>query len=260
MNLDFSYTAPPVPDQVDEEIHKHYRLQTWAMRGSAGDKVLVDAYVPSQVDRIVLMSHGADNSRKARYIEVSGKSFTRHRTAVVSMDAPFHGDRSDSRDLDGPVGTLVDVLERWVKDHRRLLDIIESHWPGLPTGLAGFSMGGLYGVPLVAADSRIQSVAVVIAGSTRVSYPIRFGPLDDPTREALELTDPVGHAANVGDRPVLVLNADEDEIVPREAAIALYDAFVGAKELVFMPGTHTEWVHAARWFRRLETFFTETLR
>jgi fermentation-respiration switch protein FrsA (DUF1100 family) len=57
----------------------------------------------------------------------------------------------------------------------------------------------------------------------------------------------------------MVLNADADEIVSRQAALALYDAFTRPKELVFMPGTHTEWGHAARWFRRIEQFFTETL-
>ncbi len=260
MSLDFSYAPPPPVDQVGEVIHRHYRVETWALEGSAGDRVLVDAHLPERIDRIVVMGHGADNSRKARYIEVSGKSFTRHHTAVVGMDAPFHGDRRDARILEHPVGTLVEVMVRWVRDQRRLLDVIESRWSGIPVGFAGFSMGGLYGVPLVAVDNRIRSAAIVIAGSTRVSYPIRFGPLDAVTMQALAVTDPAVYATQVGDRPVLVLNADEDELVPREAAIALYDAFKGPKELVLMPGTHTEWGQAARWFRRLECFFTETLR
>ena len=260
MNPDLSYQPGPAVDQVDEVTRKHYRVETWAMEGSAGDRVLIDAHVPECIDRIVIMGHGVDNSRKARYIEVSGKSFTRHRTAVASMDAPFHGDRSFTGTLNHPVGTQVDVLVRWVQDHRRLLDAVESRWPGVPLGFAGFSMGGLYGVPLVAVDGRIRSAAIVIAGSTRVSYPIRFGALDVATLQVLEITDPAVHAAEVGDRPVLVLNADRDEIVPREAAVALYNAFVGPKEQVFLPGSHTEWRHAARWFRRLEKFFEETLR
>lgn len=258
MSLDFSYRPGPAPEQVGEVRRRHHRVETWAIEGTAGDRVLVDAHLSDRVDRIVVMGHGADNSRKARYIEVSGKSFARHGTAVVGMDAPFHGDRADARVHEDPVGLLVDVLERWVRDQRRLLDVIDSRWPGTPIGFAGFSMGGLYGVPLVAIDDRILSAAIVIAGSTRVSYPQRFD-LDDLARASLEITDPVVHAPAVGDRPVLVLNADEDEIVSREAAIALYDAFAGPKELVFMPGTHTEWSHAARWFRRLEAFFVETL-
>ncbi len=260
MTLDFSYESGPTVEQVGETARKHHRVETWALAGSAGDRVLIDAYVPETVERIVVMGHGADNSRKARYIEVSGKTFTRHGTVVVGMDAPHHGDRIDAKIIDVPVGTLVDLMVRWVKDHRQLLDVVESRWPGAPIGYAGFSMGGLFGVPLIANDDRIRAAAIVIAGSTRVSYPDRFGSLDGETREALEITDPAVHAPQVGNRSVLVLNADDDEIVPRDAAIALYEAFVGPKELMFMPGTHTEWKHAARWFRKLETFFEETLR
>ena len=260
MNPDFSYRPGPAPEQVDEVARKHHRVETWAVEGSAGDRVLVDAYLPDRVDRIVVMGHGADNSRHARYIEVSGKTFTRSSAAVIAMDAPLHGDRQDPRELADPVGTMVDVMVQWVRDHRRLIDTIESRWPGAPIGFTGFSMGGLYGVPLMAVDSRIRSAAFVIAGSTRVSYPARFGRLDKRTRERIAVTDPAIHAPRVGDRPVMVLNADSDELVPRGAAIALYDAFVGPKELVFMPGTHTEWTHAARWFRRIEGFFQETLK
>ena len=259
MTLDFSYESGDIVEQVGEAARKHHRVETWALEGSAGDRVLIDAYVPEAVERIVVMGHGADNSRKARYIEVSGKTFTRRGTVVVGMDAPLHGDRSDARMIESPVGTLVDLMVRWVKDHRQLLDVIEARWPDTPVGYAGFSMGGLLGVPLIASDDRIRAAAIVIAGSTRVSYPDRFGPLDGETQAALEITDPAVYAPRMGDRPVLLLNADEDEIVPRHAAVALYDAFVGPKELVFMPGTHTEWKHAAQWFRKLETFFEETL-
>ncbi len=161
--------------------------------------------------------------------------------------------------MQDPVGVQADLLVQSVRDHRRLLNPIEARGPGVPVGFAGFSMGGLFGVPLVATDERIKAAAIVIAGSTRVSYPQRFGRLDKHMRERLAVTDPTVHAPRVGDRPVLLLNADADELVSREAALALYDAFTGPKELVFMPGTHTEWGYAARWFRRIEQFFIESL-
>lgn len=246
-------------DVVGSEAATHHEIETWSFPGSTGVDVLADAHVPERVDRVLVMAHGADNSRKAGYIDVGAKVLARSGTAVVAMDAPRHGDRADAGLLEDPVGTLVDVLVESVRDHRRLIDGVRSRWPEAPIGFAGFSMGGLYGVPLLAVEDRIRSAAIVIAGSTMVSYPERFGRLSRQVRERLAVTDPAVHAPRVGDRPVLMLNADADEIVSREAAIALYDAFVGPKELVFMPGTHTEWGHAARWFRRLDAFFVETL-
>lgn len=238
----------------------HRTIETWQITGSGGGPVMVDAHLGPDVERIVVMAHGVDNSRVARYVEVAAKSWTRHGTAVIAMDAPSHGDRPDAVEVTDPIGTRGDLLVEFVRDHRLLLDVVERRWPGIPLGFAGFSMGGLFGVPLVAVDTRIAAAAIVIAGSTRVSYPARFGRLDRPTKASLAVTDPAIHAPRVGDRPVLLLNADDDELVPREAAVALYDAFVGPKELVFMPGTHTEWRYAARWFRRLERFFGDTLR
>lgn len=258
MTLDFSYRSGASSVTAVERRRRHV-VETWEVDGSAGAAFLVDAHLPEVVERIVVMAHGADNSRHARYVEVSGKAFVRHGTAVIVMDAPGHGDRPDAAPLDMLPGLLPGVLEEWVRDHRILADVIADRWPGLPLGFAGFSMGGLFGVPLLAVDTRFASGAIVIAGSTRVSYPPRID-LDDSARAVLDVTDPAAHAAAVGDRPVMVLCADADEIVPRAAAEALYDAFVGPKELVFMPGTHTEWGHAARWYRRLESFFEETLR
>jgi len=258
VTLDLSYEAGELAEVVGIEEFGRRSLETWRLQGSSGAPILIDVHLPQTVKRIVVMGHGADNSRKARYVEVSGKAFTRHGTAVVAMDAPRHGDRPDAEPLAALPGVLPDVLEEWVRDHLLLLDTLVARWPGVPIGFAGFSMGGLFLVPLLTVDERVQAAAIVIAGSTRVSYPGRLD-LGSAEVDALELTDPAVHAPDAGELPVLVLNADADEIVPRAAGLALYDAFEGPKEMVFMPGTHTEWGQAARWFRRLEQFFVENL-
>lgn len=258
MSLDLGYEPGGVADVVATRRRRHRVVETWETTGSAGTRVRVDAHIPETVERIVVMAHGADNSREARYIEVSGKSFTRHGTAIVAMDAPGHGDRIDAAPLSVLPGFLPGVLEEWVRDHRLLLDIVEGRWPGVPVGFAGFSMGGLFGVPLMAVDRRIAAGAIVIAGSTRLSYPPRLD-LTAEQREVLEATDPAVFAPAVGDRPVLLLCAEDDEIVPMSSVHALHDAFIGPKELVVLPGTHTEWRRAAEWFRTMDEFFKRSL-
>lgn len=236
---------------------KHRVLERWVMEGSEAGVVDVDVHLPATVERIVVMGHGADNSRAARYIEVSGKSFTRRGTAVIAMDAPRHGDRPGA----GPLLTLpgfdAELLEEWVRDHRILLDHVAARWPGVPIGFAGFSMGGLFGVPLMVADDRIAAGAVVIAGSTRVSYPERVD-LGPESRGVLDETDPAVHAPAI-ERPMLVLCAEDDEIVPVVAGEVLAAAFGDPARFVVLPGTHTEWGRAAEWFRTLDEFFVDEL-
>ena len=259
MSLDFEHRSGGAVEVVDSRRRRRRIVETWEMTGSAGGRVLVDAHLPERIERIVVMAHGADNSREARYIEVSGKSFTRHGTAIVAMDAPGHGDRDGAAPFDSLPGLMPAVLEEWVRDHRLLLDAIGHRWAGVPIGFAGFSMGGLFGVPLMAVDLRPAACAIVIAGSTRVSYPPRLH-LTDELMEVLELTDPAVHAPRVGDRPVLLLCAEDDEIVPVDSVVALHDAFAGPREMVVLPGTHTEWGRAAEWFRTLDEFFVRELR
>jgi alpha-beta hydrolase superfamily lysophospholipase len=255
VNLDLSYRPGPAPVVVGTETIRHRTVERWSIEGSAGGDVAVDVHLPEHLERIVVMGHGADNSRAARYVEVSGKSFTRHGTAVIAMDAPRHGDRRSV--LDRLPGLEAGLLEEWVRDHRILLDHVTDRWPGVPVGFTGFSMGGLFGVPLMAVDDRVAAGAVVIAGSTRVSYPDRLD-LTDDDRIVLDATDPAVHAGGVN-RPVLVLCAEDDGIVPVAAGEALARSFPDPARFVVLPGTHTEWGRAAEWFRTLEEFFLETL-
>lgn len=257
MSLDLSYSAGAPPEVVAIDRIKHRVLERWTMEGSDGGAVAVDVHLPEAVERIVVMGHGADNSRAARYIEVSGKSYTRHGTAVIAMDAPRHGDRLGAGPLHTLPGFDPELLEEWVRDHRMLLDHIVARWPGVPVGFAGFSMGGLFGVPLLEVEDRIGAGAVVIAGSTRVSYPDRFD-VGPELLDVLDETDPAVHAPAI-QRPMLVLCAEDDEIVPVAAGEVLAAAFGEPARFVVLPGTHTEWGRAAEWFRTLDEFFVEVL-
>ncbi|NIR35426.1 MAG: hypothetical protein GWN79_03615, partial [Actinobacteria bacterium] len=51
-------------------------IETWEIVGSGGGPVKVDAHLGPEVERIVVMAHGADNSRTARYVEVAAKSWS----------------------------------------------------------------------------------------------------------------------------------------------------------------------------------------
>ena len=55
-----------------------------------------------------------------------------------------------------------------------------------------------------------------------------------------EWLTPERWVARVAPRPFVMLNATEDERLPREAVLALYDSARGPKELVWMPGRHVQ--------------------
>ena len=86
-----------------------------------------------------------------------------------------------------------------------------------------------------------------------VSIPERFDDAEDLT-DLLALTDPGVAAARIAPRPVLMMNADDDEIFSHRSAMALYDALGHPKEISFFPGNHSGWHSSAQWNRRMLGF------
>ena len=217
-----------------------FRHETWAFAGSDGERVLAEAWLSVDPGPIVVAGHGAGGDRNDQYIRGAAKAWARRGITVVAADAPLHGARAGEHPPPG-IGDpgWPALVERAARDLVSLADAVAGAvGPDRPLGYVGFSMGTHYGVPAVAADARFRAAAFVVGG----------GPLDA-----------MGRAAEVAPRPVLMLNADADEVVGREAALALYDAFRPPKEITFFPGTHGVWRSPAQWYRRLERFFRDTL-
>jgi alpha-beta hydrolase superfamily lysophospholipase len=232
--------------------------ETWELPGSQDDPVRAEAYLADEPGPIVVIGHGRDNSRHATYVSGAGRLWGRRGISVVGADAPLHGDRI-SEEVPETVSAAPDLMRRWVADHHLLLDAVVDRFPGRPIGYMGVSMGGMYGVHLMAADDRIAAGAFLVLGSNRISFDERYPGLDGDYLDGARAVDPIGPASSIAPRPVLLLCADRDELFSRASALDLYDAFGPPKELLFMPGTHAEWRSPARWFRRLESFFREEL-
>jgi hypothetical protein len=164
---------------------------------------------------------------------------------VVALDAPQHGDRivdpeAAERARTAAIGAArsggrraVDpevfaaMRERaviHVAEWRALLDELQQdqRWAAGPFGWWGVSMGTTHGIPMISGDSRI-SAAVLGLNALRP---------DDETMAAQAAAITV---------PLLFLNQSDDELMTREAALALFDAFGSAEKTMHInPGRHVE--------------------
>lgn len=191
---------------------------------------------------LVLMCHGRSQHktvdtlqrRAARYVE-------RHGWAVAALDAPGHGDRVgaaeatitavglrrrlarrqklSAADAQAAARRAAEAVPEWrsALDALQQYDVVGSDGP---VGYWGVSMGTRIGVPLVAEEPRIVAAVFGLSG---------LAPGDDALVDAARrVTVPVE----------FVLQSD-DEIVEREAGLALFDAF-GSREksLHLNPGGH----------------------
>jgi dienelactone hydrolase len=185
---------------------------------------------------LVLLAHGGGQHKKApglvararRYVATLG-------FAVAAIDAPGHGERPKTeageqlameiraRMAAGePIGPrLADhnaaLAARAVPEWQTTLDtLLTVVGPDSPVGFWGISLGSAIGVPLVAAEARITAAVLGLVGhpslaaaAARVTVPVEF------------------------------LLQWDDELVPREDGLALFDAFASAeKSLHANQGTH----------------------
>jgi dienelactone hydrolase len=189
--------------------------------------------------RLVLGAHGGGQHKRApRSVEHASRCVAAG-LAVVTLDSPGHGDRPRSADDDrfateirSRITTGQDasevvsqynalMAERAVPEWRSvldtLLDLPEINDDG--AGFWGMSMGSAIGIPLVAAEPRLRTAVFGLVGAS-----------DSLVTAAAQVTV-----------PLLFLLQWDDRLIPRDAGLAMFDAFASPhKTLHANPGGHHE--------------------
>ena len=200
----------------------------WSAAGAVG---------PARSRRpLVLLAHGGGQHKKAPNVQGRARRLvTTCGFAAAAIDAPGCGDRPRTEEDERfiaeirrrmaagePVGPQVArynaaQAEQAVPEWRATLDALQAE-PGLdgPVGFWGVSMGSATGVPLAAAEPRITAAVFGLAGH-----------------------ETLAEAAARVTIPLLFLLQWDDEQVPRESGLALFDAFASReKSLHANPGRH----------------------
>ncbi|HZE40891.1 MAG TPA: hypothetical protein VE172_19000 [Stackebrandtia sp.] len=178
---------------------------------------------------LVLMGHGGGTHK--RWPAMTGRAHllaATHGFHVAVIDAPAHGDRPVSahddaevaelfraREAGEPEGPIVvrynaHLAKRAVGEWTATLDALQER-PEIgthgPVGYFGLNMATAIGVPFVAGDPRITAAV--------------FG---------LHWPDALAEAARGITIPIEFVMQWDDEHIPREAALALFDAFASTEK------------------------------
>ena len=199
----------------------------------------------------VLIGHGGTQHKRVPNVLALARRFVRHLGfSAVALDAPGHGERiadheaaerrrraleerlaagpgTDPRTFDAEeTAAWVERTRKGALEWKALLDDLDEertvsngHY-----GYWGLSMGTAIGLPFVATEPRIAAAVLGLAG---------LG--GRPGAEGL------GRLARSLHVPVLLVEQWDDELVTRDAALALFDA-IGSndKALHVHPGGHIE--------------------
>ena len=137
-------------------------------------------------------------------------------------------------------------------------------------GLFGISLGGITGALVAGVEPRLKHVCLLLAGGDigRIAwespevkeirqYWLKQGKTREDFLRAMREIDPVKYGMNVRGRRVLMLNAKEDEVIPKSCTLALWESF-GKPEIVWYSGGHYSVArHLLDAIRRVTDFFAE---
>ncbi|WP_414942771.1 dienelactone hydrolase family protein [Amycolatopsis sp. cmx-11-51] len=185
---------------------------------------------------LILLSHGGGQHKTAPSIVSRARHYAAEGFAVVAIDMPNHGDRPKDEEFGrivaemragmaagGNPGALVAGMHSYLTDQAvvdwqavltavQRLDQVDVG----PVGYCGMSMGCGIGIPLIAAEPRIRAAVLGLLGV--------HGLAEDAARITV---------------PVQFLIQWDDQLVPRDQSLALFDALASVeKALLANPGKH----------------------
>lgn len=209
-------------------------------------KVTALLTLPKKSDQALpclILMHGLGDRKTVDYIEAGNRYLLDAGYAVLRLDISNHGDRFKyDYDFDLTEGYRYwtrNLITQTVFDLRRAVDFIQTREELDPAriGFMGISLGGIIGTIFCSVEERVQVPVIVLAGG---KLNLMFGKeaLSGDTKNYLSIIDPINYVAGIAPRPLLMINAENDDIVPPITSKLLFNAAKKPKEIIWFPARH----------------------
>lgn len=193
----------------------------------------------------IILVHGSGGDKDTSYIQWASEMLTSQGYLTLSIDTQYHGDRArpgKSGEIHLPDSyTMRDAWVQSVVDLRRAVDYLMTRPDVEKTklGYLGFSQGAMLGSVLGGVEGRIGCFCLAVPGGGLVNivkhldkypflkarWPVKLTPETLLTIEDIaNVTDPIHYIGRIAPRPLLIIVAKHDEIIPPEASAALIEA------------------------------------
>jgi len=215
----------------------------------------------------VIMLAGAGGHKDTDYIRFASDLMSALGYATLSIDAQYHGDRSRP-DRTGDIHLIHSTTNRdaWIQtviDLRRAVDYLQSRQDidGKKIGFLGFSQGGMIGGTFIGVEPRVIAACLAIAGGGLLEWGKKIGLWKPDKTTVVEtnaaIVDPLHFVGRFAPRPLLMLSAKRDELIPRYATDALFNAAREPKKIVWFDSGHV--LPPTALLRDARDFFVEHL-
>ncbi|MCG8308392.1 MAG: acetylxylan esterase [Cytophagales bacterium] len=192
---------------------------------------------------VIILLHGLGDRKTVDYIEAGHEYFVNAGYAVMRIDIANHGDREEQNfdfDLTGSYRYWTrDMLTQTVFDLRRSIDFLRSR-DEIDSGKIGFygiSLGGVIGTIFCGVDERVKAPVIALAGG---NLSLMFGTdaLTEDVREFFSVIDPINYVREIAPRPLLMINAENDEVIAPITSKLLFNKAESPKKIIWYPSRH----------------------
>ena len=192
---------------------------------------------------VIILLHGVGDRKTVDYIETGHDFFIKSGYAVFRIDIANHGHRlEDNYEFsftDGYKYWTRDVIVQTVFDLRRGVDLL-STIPDIDSnriGFYGISLGGIIGTVFCAVDKRVKVPVITIAGGG-LNVMFGFDALSDEALDYFSMIDPINYVEMINPRPLLMLNAENDDVVPPFTSKRLFKKAKEPKKIIWYNTKH----------------------
>lgn len=208
---------------------------------------------------IIILMHGLGDRKTVDYIESGNKYLLDAGYAVLRLDISNHGDRFKyDYDFDLTAGYRYwtrGIITQTVFDLRRAVDFIytRDELDHERIGYYGISLGGIIGTIFCSVEERVKVPVIVLAGGN-LNLIFGMDAFSDDTKDYLSIIDAINYVEMISPRPLLMINAENDDIVPPITSKLLFKAAKEPKEIIWYPAKHhdlpvkTVYHDGIRWF------------
>ncbi|MGE3777665.1 MAG: alpha/beta hydrolase family protein, partial [Pirellulaceae bacterium] len=196
--------------------------------------------VPGKVPAVIVLHILGGDFPLAR---VFSNAIAQRGTAALFLKMPYYGPRrppnSPKRMISRDPEETVEGMTQAILDIRRAAAFLASREEidAGELGVFGISLGGITGALALTAEPRLKNGCLLLAGGDMAQiawssreleatrqYWLERGGTKESFFDVMRAIDPVTYAAQVQGRRVLMLNATDDEVIPRSCTESLWKA------------------------------------
>jgi len=189
---------------------------------------------------LAILQHGIGDKKDTDYMMLGDSILSSNGFAVFRIDFAMHGERVKKKyKFKGIDYTLRDAIKQTVFDLRCGLDYLDTH-PDIDsnmTGYIGISLGGVAGTVFCGVDERVEVPIICIAGGglRAMSGVDGFG---NKMTSMMAPIEPLNFVERISPRPLLFINAEDDEVIPKPMAMLLHAKADEPKKVIWYESGH----------------------